>query len=60
MVPTGVAATSIKSMTVHFALTIQVGCFGKNLPCLTDRMKSVLRNRLSDLKVIIIDEISMV
>ena len=37
-----------------------VGHFGKNLSSLSDKMNSTVRNRLADLKTIIIDEISMV
>ena len=59
MAPTGVAAINIDGTTIHTALNIPVGHFGKTLPPLNDKMKSSLRNRLSDLKVII-DEISMV
>ena len=60
MAPTGVAAINIDGTTIHTALNIPVGHFGKNLPSLNDKMKSSLRSRLSDLTVIIIDEISMV
>ena len=60
MAPTGVAAINIDGTTIHTALNIPVGYFGKNLPSLSDKMRSTLRNRLADLKVIIIDEISMV
>ena len=60
MVPTGVAAINIDGTTIHTALHIPVGSFGKNLPPLSDKMKSSLINKLADLKVIIIDEISMV
>ena len=42
-----------------YALNILVGHLGETLPLLNDKMKSSLRNRLSNLKVIIIDEISM-
>ena len=59
MVPIGVFAINIDGTTIHTALNIPVDHFGKNLPSLSDKM-STLRNRLSDLKVIIIDEISMV
>ena len=45
--------------TKHTALGIPVGHFGTKLPPLLDQMKCSLRNHLSDLKVIIIDEISM-
>ena len=60
MAPTGVAAINIDGTTIHTALNIPVGSFSKNLPPLSDQMKSSLRNKLADLKVIIIDEISMV
>ena len=59
MAPTGVAAIDIDGATIHTALNIPVGYFGKNLPSLSDKMRSTLRNRLADLKVIIIDEISI-
>ena len=55
MAPTGVAAINIDGTTIHTALNIPVGQFGKNLPGLSDKMKCNLRNRLADLKVIIID-----
>lgn len=58
--PTGVASINIDGTTIHTALDIPVGHFEKKLPCLNDKMRSSLRNKLSDLKVIIIDEISMV
>ena len=60
MASTGVAAINIDGTTIHTALNIPVGHFGKNLASLNDKIKSSLRNRLPDLKVIIIDEISMV
>ena len=60
MAPTGVAAVNIDGTTIHTALDIPIGSFGKNLPPLSDKMKSSLRNKLSDLKVIIVYEISMV
>ena len=59
MAPTGVAAIQVDG-TIHTALGIPVGHFGTKLPPLHDKMKCSLRNHLSDLKVIIIDEISMV
>ena len=46
--------------TIHTALGIPVGHFGTKLPPLPDKMKCSLRNHLSDLRVIFIDEISMV
>ena len=60
MVPTSVAAINIDDTTIHTALNIPVGQFGKKLLPLNNKMKSSFRNRLSDLKVIIINEISMV
>ena len=58
--PTCVAAINIEELTVHSALRVPIGCSGKNLPPLTGRIKSTLRNRLPDLKFFIIDEISVV
>ena len=60
MAPTGVATINIDGTTTHTAFNIPVGHFGSNLPPLSDKLKSSLRNRLSELKMIIIDEISMV
>ncbi|XP_057304469.1 ATP-dependent DNA helicase PIF5-like [Hydractinia symbiolongicarpus] len=58
--PTGVAAININGTTIHTAFGIPVGHFGKNLPRLNDKRRSTLRNKLSELKAIIVDEISMV
>ena len=60
MALTGVAAIQVDGTTTHTALGIPVGHFGTKLPPLYDKMKCSLKNHLSDLKVIIIDEISMV
>ena len=60
MTPIGVAAVNIDGTTIHTALDILIGSFCKNLTPLGDKMKSSLRNKLSDLKVMIVDEISMV
>ena len=60
MAPIGVATVNIDGTTIHTALNIPAGHFGKNLPSLSDTMRSTLRNRPPDLKVIIRDEISMV
>ena len=59
MTQTGVAAINIEGTAIHSALDIPIGCFGESLLPATDKMKSSLRNRLSDL-IIIIHEISMV
>ena len=60
MEPTGAAAIQVDGTTIHTALGIPVGHFGTKLPPFHDKMKCSSRNHLSDLKVIIIDEISMV
>ena len=57
LAPTGVAAVHINGTTIHAGLQINVG--GKMFP-LNDRQRAVLRNKLSEVKIIIIDEISMV
>lgn len=58
--PTGVAAININGTTIHTALGIPVGHYGKNLPRLSDKMRCSLRNKLDEVCVLIIDEISMV
>ena len=58
--PTGVAAVNIDGTTIHTSLGIPVGRFGKNLPRLNDKKRSALRNKLCELRALIIDEISMV
>ena len=60
LAPTGVAAIDIDGTTIHNGLGIPVGYFGKILPRLTDKMRSSLRNKLHELRALIIDEISMV
>ena len=55
MALTVVAAIQVDGTTIHTALGI-----GTKLSPLYDKMKRSLRNHLSDLKVIVIDEISMV
>ena len=60
LAPTGVAAINIDGTTIRTGLGIPVGYFGKNLPRLTYKMRSSLRNKLCELRALIIDEISMV
>ena len=57
LAPTGVAAINIDGTTIHTALGINVG---HKLYPLNDRQCGILRNKLSEIKFIIIDEISMV
>ena len=60
MAPTVIAAIQVDDTTMHAVLGIPVRHFETKLPPLHDKIKCDLRNHLSDLKVIIIDEISMV
>ena len=57
LAPTGKAAINIDGTTIHTALGINVG---HKLYPLNDRQGGTLRNKLSEIKFIIIDEISMV
>ena len=59
MAPTGVAAINIDGTTINTALPIPKET-GDNLPAMSDQKKTQLRLTLVDLKLIIIDEISMV
>ena len=60
LAPMGIAAINIKGTTINSGLSIPVDNFGYNVTPLSDIEKSALRNNLSELKLIIIDEISMV
>ena len=51
LAPTGVAAIHIDGTTIHTDLNILVGRFEKHLPPLSDKMTSMLKNRLSEVKV---------
>jgi hypothetical protein len=57
--PTGVAAININGTTVHSALAIPREC-GNNVPAMSDQKRTQMRLSLAELKLIIIDEISMV
>ena len=57
LAPTGVAAININGTTIHSGLGINVG--GKLYP-LSEQHRAALRNKLSEVRLIIIDEISMV
>ena len=60
LAPTGVVAVNIDSMTIHSGLAIPIGHHGKNVPRLSDKIYTQLRNKLSEVSVVIIDEISIV
>ena len=57
LAPTGVATVNINRTTIHTALGIDVG--GKLYP-LKNCQRGILRNKLAEVKFIIIDEISMI
>ena len=59
MAPTGVAAVNFNGTTVNTGLAIPKDA-GNNLPPLPDQKKTLFRFSLSELKLLIIDEISMV
>ncbi|CAB4037856.1 ATP-dependent DNA helicase PIF1, partial [Paramuricea clavata] len=59
MAPTGVAAININGTTVNTALAIPRDC-GNNVPAMSDKRRTQMRLSLAELKLIIIDEISMV
>ena len=59
MEPTDVVAINIDGTTINTALYIPKET-GDNVPTMSDQTKTQLRLSLSDLKLIIIDEISMV
>lgn len=59
MAPTGVAAININGTTIHTALAIPKES-GDNVKPMSDQKRTQIRLALSDLKLIIIDEISMV
>ena len=57
LAPTGVAAINFNGTTIHSSLGINVG---SKLYPLNDEQRAALRNKLSEVRLIIIDEISMV
>ena len=59
MAPTGVATININGTTVNTALAIPREC-GNNVPAMSDQRRTQMRLSLAELKLIIIDEISMV
>ena len=54
MAPTGVTAVNIDGTTIHTPFNISIGSFGKNLPPLSDKMRPILTNKLTGLKVKIV------
>ena len=55
--PTGISAVNIGGTTIHSALGIKPGA---KMNGLSERAKAAIRNKLSEVKLIMIDEISMV
>ena len=60
LAPTGIAAINIGGNTIHSGLSIPVNQYGKTVPKLSDKIRSSLRNKLSEVRLLIIDEVSMV
>ena len=58
--PIGKAAFNIRGMTLHSAFALPVTEFNGEMPNLSSDVCNTLRSKLCCLKVIIIDEISMV
>ena len=59
MAPTGVAAINIDGTTINTGLAIPKES-GDNLPAMSDKKNTQIRLTMSDLKLMIIDEMSMV
>ncbi len=57
--PTGVAAFNINTLTIHSALSISTDMSQPNKPLCEEKI-SRLRNKLDQLQILMIDEISMV
>lgn len=58
--PSGKAAFLINGMTLHTAFALPVSQFGGQMPQLSSDLANKIRNKLINLKLLIIDEISMV
>ena len=56
LAPTGISAVSIGGTTIHSALGIRPGA---KLNGLSKRAKAAIRNKLSEVKLIMFDEISI-
>ena len=57
LIPTGISAANIGGITIHSGLGIKPGI---RLRGLNDKSKAALRNKLSEVKFLIVDELSMV
>ena len=57
MAPTGMAAANIEGATLHHALKLG---FGNNYVALSDKNRALLYTRLKNVKILIIDEFSMI
>ena len=60
LAPTGGAAINIGGNTINSCLAISKNMFGEHEGPLSDERKSALRTKLSNLKLLVIDEVSMV
>ena len=58
--PTGVAAINIDETTINSALELPGNLFENSVPALSDKFRSLLKAQLSNVKLLIIDEVSMV
>jgi hypothetical protein len=58
--PSGKAAFLIQGVTLHTAFALPIAQFGGNMPELSADMANTIREKLFHLKLLIIDEISMV
>ena len=54
------AAIDVNGNTIHSGLGIPVENFHRSIPKLNDKKRSTLKHQLSEVKVILIDEIPMV
>ena len=58
--PTGVASFNIGGMTIHSALLIYGGKYGKGVESVAFEKLNTLRSKLENLHLLVIDEVSMV
>ena len=60
LAPSGVAAVNIRGNTINSVLAISKNIFGEHVGPLSDERKGALRTKLSNFKLPVIDEESMV